>query len=199
MILSPLLPMAKVMPDKPVILSQKQIAKTKIFCVEELALEFSNGEKRIYERLVAGKSGAVMIVAVTEKNELVLISEYSAGTHSYQLAFPKGLIDQGETVLDAANRELKEEVGFGANQLKQLKTMTLAPGYLSHQMYLILATDLYPEKLAGDEPEPLEVVYWPMDKIDELLAQENFTEARSIAALLMVEKILRRKSQTDDC
>ncbi len=187
------------MPDKPVILSQKQIAKTKIFCVEELALEFSNGEKRIYERLVAGKSGAVMIVAVTEKNELVLISEYSAGTHSYQLAFPKGLIDQGETVLDAANRELKEEVGFGANQLKQLKTMTLAPGYLSHQMYLILATDLYPEKLAGDEPEPLEVVYWPMDKIDELLAQENFTEARSIAALLMVEKILRRKSQTDDC
>lgn len=188
--------MVKVMPEKPLIVGQKQIARTKIFCIEELALEFSNGEKRIYERLIAGGTGAVMIVPITAKNEFVLISEYSAGTHDYQIAFPKGLIDAGETALQAANRELKEEIGYGASQLKELKKMTLAPGYLTHQMYLVLAQDLFPEKLEGDEPEPLDVVYWPMDKIDELLAQENFTEARSIAALLIVERLYRNKTIT---
>jgi ADP-ribose diphosphatase len=181
------------MTEKPKILARKQVAKTKIFCVEELSLEFSNGAKRIYERLVSSGCGAVMIVPVSEAREFLLIKEYSAGTHDYQLAFPKGLIDVGETALQAADRELKEEVGFGANQLVELKSMTLAPGYLTHKMNLVLAQQLYPERLEGDEPEPLEVVAWPMDDIDGLLAQQDFTEARSIAALLMVDRLLRKQ------
>ncbi|TQV85494.1 ADP compounds hydrolase NudE [Aliikangiella coralliicola] len=180
------------MPEKPQIKARKQVARTRLFCVEELELEFSNGEKRIYERMVSGGSGAVMIVPVTERNELVLIREYSAGTDDYQLAFPKGLMDDGESVFEAANRELKEEIGFGARQLQQLKSMTLAPGYFTHKMNLVLAQSLYPEKLEGDEPEPLEVVYWPISKIDGLIEQADFTEARSIAALLMVERYFKK-------
>jgi len=88
---------------------------------------------------------------------------------------------------------IKEEVGLGANDLTQLKSMTLAPGYLTHTMNLVLAEDLYPETLEGDEPEPLEVVYWPMSDIDGLLAQQDFTEARSIAALLMVDRLLNKE------
>ena len=179
------------MPTKPTILNRKQLVKTKVFCVEELSLEFSNGENRTYERLVSSGSGAVMIVPLTANNEFVLIKEYSAGTHDYQLVFPKGLIEPEEAVLNAANRELKEEVGFGASELTQLKSMTLAPGYLTHTMNLVLAKKLYPEKLEGDEPETLEVVFWPISKVGELLEQPDFTEARSIAALLMVERLLK--------
>ncbi len=182
------------MPNKPKTLNKKVIAQTKIFCVEELSLEFSNGEKRIYERLVAGKNGAVMILAINEKHELLLIREYSAGTDDYQLVFPKGLMEDGEAVFDAANRELKEEVGYGANQMHSLKSVSLAPGYLSHQMNLVLAQDLYEEKLVGDEPEPLEVVTWPIEQIDQLLEQTDFTEARSIAALFIIQNYLKRKS-----
>jgi len=69
------------MTEKPKILNKKQVAKTRIFCVEELSLEFSNGAKRIYERMVSGGAGAVMIVPINESNEFVLIKEYSAGTH----------------------------------------------------------------------------------------------------------------------
>ncbi|WP_444996886.1 ADP compounds hydrolase NudE [Aliikangiella sp. IMCC44359] len=181
------------MTSKPQITDKKQVAKTRIFCVEELSLEFSNGEKRIFERMVSGRSGAVMIIAVTEKNEFILIREYSAGTDDYQLAFPKGLMEEGENIMDAANRELKEEVGFGANQLEPLKGMSLAPGYFSHKMNLILARDLYAEKLPGDEPEPLEVVYWPVTEIDSLLEQQDFTEARSIAGLLLAERHLKKE------
>ena len=55
-------------------------------------------------------------------------------------------------------RELKEEIGYGANKLTFLKTITLAPGYQSSETHIVLAEDLYEDKAEGDEPEPLEIV-----------------------------------------
>lgn len=174
----------------PTITRSQKIAKTRLFKVEELDLVFSNGEKRTYERLVAGSNGAVMIVPILNQTHFLLIREYSAGTNDYQLAFPKGLMETGETVGEAANRELKEEIGYGAKNIHPMKKMTLAPGYLTHSMNLVMAEDLYPESLEGDEPEPLELVKWAINDIDSLLAQPDFTEARSIAALFLAKQIL---------
>jgi ADP-ribose diphosphatase len=179
---------------KPKVLKRKNVAKTRIFNVEQLELEFSNGERRVYERLLSGPHGAVMIAAIHDNQSLVLIREYSAGTNDYQLAFPKGLIEAGETPEQAANRELKEEVGFGASKFLQIRKMSLAPGYFTHQMDLVLAEDLYPESLPGDEPEPLEIVHWPLNDIDAILEQPDFTEARSIAALFLVKQQLQKRS-----
>ncbi len=177
--------------QKPRIKAQRQIAKTQIFEVESLDLEFSNGEKRTFERLVAGTNGAVMIVPVLEEKFLLLIREYSAGTHDYQLAFPKGLMETGETIEQAANRELMEEVGYGANKFTPMKQMTLAPGYLTHRMNLVLAESLYPAKRQGDEPEALEVVKWPIADIDQIIEQPDFTEARSVAALFLAKQMIK--------
>ncbi len=181
------------MPKLPIIHSSKVVAQSQIFCVESIELQFSNGEQRTYERLKAGRNGAVMIVAINQHQELILIREYAAGTERYELAFPKGLIEDGETPEQAGNRELKEEAGYGATQLSQLKSFTLAPGYLTHKMYLIFAEDLYLEKLEGDEPEPIEVIHWPLKDLDSLMAQDDFTEARSIAALYMVNDIFQKR------
>jgi len=59
-------------------------------------------------------------------------------------------------------------------------------------MTLFTARSLYPEQLAGDEPEPLEQIVWSLDNVDELLAQPDFTEARSVAALLMTLRQLKK-------
>lgn len=178
------------MPTKPIITRKKTIAKTRIFKVEELDLTFSNGEKRTFERLVAGSNGAVMIVPIINGDSFLLIREYSAGTENYQLAFPKGLMEVGETVEQAANRELQEEVGYHAQKISAMKQMSLAPGYLTHKMNLVLAEDLSPSKLKGDEPEPLEVVKIPITDVEAIIEREDFTEARSIAALYLAKQIL---------
>ena len=83
-----------------------------------------------------------------------------------------------------------EEAGFGARDLIPLKQVSLAPGYFSSRMDILLARDLFPEQRVGDEPEPLEVIPWPLNRIDELLARSDFTESRSISALLLAQKWL---------
>ena len=177
----------------PIIHSQTVIAETRQFRIEALELEFGGGQLRQYERLVRDRSsGAVLVVPMLDADTVLLIREYAAGLHRYELGLPKGKIDPGENRLDAANRELKEEVGYGARKLHHLHTVSLAPAYLEHTIDIIVAEDLYPEKLAGDEPEELEVVPWRIDRIEDLLASGECSEARSIAALYMTADYLRK-------
>lgn len=175
----------------PRILSQQVVAESRLFRIEQLDLEFSNGATRTYERMQGGNRGAVMVIPLIDDSTMLLIREYSAGTHNYQLGFPKGLIDPGETGEVAANRELKEEIGYGANNLQYLHDLALAPGYFNAKMSVFVARDLYEQSLLGDEPEPLEVVSWPLSDYQRLLQQPDFTEARSIAALLLLQNALK--------
>lgn len=179
-------------PDrKPVILRTETIARTRLFRVEAVGLRFANGCEVNYERLRGSASGAVLVVPMLDDATVLLIREYAAGVERYELALPKGRIEPEETMLDAANREIREEIGYGARRLTHLKSVTLAPGYFSHTTHLVLAQELYPERLEGDEPEAIEVVPWPLDRLNELCAREECTEARSIAALYLVRDLLQ--------
>ena len=132
------------MPTKPTILGRKTLAHTRLFRIESIDLEFSNGERRQYERLVRGSSGgAVLVVPLLDNNTVLLVREYAAGVHRYEIGFPKGRVEGGEDILDAANRELKEEIGYGSHQLEHLTSLTIAPGYLEHATNIILARELY--------------------------------------------------------
>ncbi|MBY6187847.1 ADP compounds hydrolase NudE [Marinobacter hydrocarbonoclasticus] len=176
---------------KPKILDARVVAQSRLFTVEQLDLCFSNGAQRQYERMRGANRGAVMVVPMLDPETMLLVREYAAGTHSYELGFPKGLIDPGEAMLDAANRELQEEIGYAARELTHLMQVSLAPGYFASRMEILLARDLFPSRLVGDEPEPLELVPWSINEIDKLLAQDDFSESRSISALFLAMKQLK--------
>ncbi|MCG9739410.1 ADP compounds hydrolase NudE [Shewanella insulae] len=181
------------MPDKkPQILHAEVVAQSRLFQIEQVHLKFSNQVERQYERMKGNARGAVMVVPV-HGQELLLGREYAAGTHSYELGFPKGLVDPGETHAEAANRELQEEIGFGARKLTHLMELSLAPGYFASKMQIFVAEDLYESRLEGDEPEPIEVVRWPLNQWSELLLEDDFSESRSVSALFLAQKHLKLK------
>ncbi|MDP7591410.1 MAG: ADP compounds hydrolase NudE [Litorilituus sp.] len=182
----------------PKINDRKLVAKSRLFSVEQLELTFSNGEQRSYERIPNSGRGAVMVVPMLDSQTLLLVREYCAGTHSYELGFPKGLIDEGETPEQAANRELKEEIHYGSEQLLHLSQMMMAPAFFNAKMDVFIANNLFAAKLAGDEPEPLEVVHWTVKNYKALLQQPDFKEARSIAALMLTVDCLRERGDLDD-
>ncbi len=182
-------------PPLPEITGQRIIGRSRFFAIEELNLRFSNGATRTYERLRKGGREAVLIVPIDANGDLLLIREYMAGLHDYEWSFPKGGVDSGEGLEEAANRELKEEVGFGARSITRLRHVSLAPAQMGYGIHILLAQDLYPERVVGDEPEPFEVVRWPLEKLDELVMHQNFSESRSIAALKIVEIHLAEAKQ----
>ncbi len=181
------------MPTKPKILKRDYAGGSRLFKAEELHLQFSNGEERLYERLVSGGHGAVMVVPITDENQVVLIREYAAGTEDYPWSLPKGAIDKGEDKFTAANRELQEEAGYKASELTFLKWLSLSPSYMGHGIEVILARGLTLSRLIGDEPEPIEITLWPLDDIAGLVAQEDFHEGRAVAALFLAQQYLQEE------
>lgn len=182
------------MRESPRILAIKTLAKTQVFHVEQLDLRFSNGVEVRYERLRSSSNGAVLIVPMLDTDTVLLIREYAAGVGRYELALPKGRIETNENIIGAANREIMEEVGYGAARLRHITSLTLAPGYLGHTTHVVLAQDLYAQRSQGDEPEEIEVVPWRLSQLGKLLECEDCTEARSIAALFIVREMLNSES-----
>jgi len=184
------------MSHKPIIHKHKALSQSRLFKIEQVELEFSNGQQRTYERIVAPGAAAVLIIPVLDEQHVIMIREYSVGTERYELVFPKGKIDEGEDVLQAANRECMEEIGYRAEQLTPLGQMTIAPGYLGFITHTVLAENLQEEHRDGDEPEPLEQLICNINEIDKLLATETLSEARSIAALYQVRDILKNRQNS---
>jgi len=183
------------MRKQPRILNVETVARTRLFHVEKLDVQFFNGTVMEFERLRSSPQGAVLVVPMYDDQTALMIREYAAGVQRYELALPKGRIEAGETAEEAANRELMEEVGYGARELRHITSFTLAPGYFSHVTHIILARQLYEQRREGDEPEEIEVVPWRLTDLHELIGCEDCTEARSIAALYLVRDLLNKEQQ----
>jgi ADP-ribose diphosphatase len=184
------------MNDKPlpIVHGRRERAAGDMLRVEQVELEFSNGERRTYSRMKARGLGAVIIVPMLDETTVLLAREYAAGLHHYEIGLPKGRLEQGESILEAAQREMKEEIGYGAHRLQELTRLSLAPAYMTHVTHIVLARDLFPERLEGDEPEEIEVVPWPIADLHALTAREDCTEGRTIAALYIARDYLANES-----
>lgn len=179
------------MPTFPVLLDKKIIAKTRIFTIEETRMRFSNGCEHTFETIAGKSKSAVMIIPMLDAETFLLIREYAPASNLYTLGFSKGAMDDNETPAESANRELMEEVGYGANELIHLAEWSLSPAYFNAPMHIFLAKDLYPHKSEGDEPEPIAVIPWKLNNIDALLKHPEFHESRSVAAVLLLERMER--------
>ncbi len=160
--------------------------------IEQMDLEFANGEKRTYERIHGSGRPVVVMVPMLDAETVLLTREYAAGLHRYELGLPRGRVDPGESLLEGAQRELKEETGYGAHELLILRTLSLAPTYMSHVAHVVLARDLFEERLEGDEPEQIEVVPWNINHLHELLGMDEFSEGRAMAALFLAREWLQQ-------
>lgn len=180
----------RTMPKPPIVHAIRQVKDSRFLRAEEMDLEFSNGERRTHERLRGSSLGAVIIVPMLDDDTVLLVREYGAGLDRYELGLPKGRLDRDETAEQGANREMKEEIGYGARELHILCNLSLAPAYLTAMTHVVLARQLYEEKLVGDEPEELEIVPWKLSELHTLIEQPDVTEGRSIAALFIAREYL---------
>lgn len=178
----------------PQILGKRTAARSRMFHIEAVKLRFDGGVEREFERIAAPPVvGTVIVVAVPAPGKFLLVREYAVGLERYELSLPMGGVNPGENLLQAANRELREETGFSARSLTSLMTLSLAPCILAYQAQVVLATDLVFDPAVGDEPETLELVTTSFEQLDTLIARGELTEARSLAAAFIARQELAKR------
>jgi len=91
----------------------------------------------------------------------------------------------------SARREIREEIGMSAGQLRKIGECYIAPGYSTEILYVYLATDLEPDPLPGDEDEFLKVEKMPVAQAFNLAAQGQIHDAKTLAALLLARPFLK--------
>ena len=186
------------MRQKPVVIEEHMVTNSRFFYVQERLLRFRSGEELRIERLLDGGHRSVVVVAMLDEDRFILIREYAAGTHSFVLSLPMGGIDEGESVEDAARRELAEEVGYTASHVEYLQTLSLVPSHLQHTIEVCVATGLRPADAEGDEFEPIVSHCYSMKNLFELTTGDEFTEARTIAAVYLAREWLSRQGNSPD-
>ena len=165
----------------PKILNEKSIFKTRLFNIKEAEIKFDDKILK-YEIISGNGQGAVLIVPILG-NEIIFIKEYAAAVDDYMITFPKGKIDKDESMYEAANRELQEEIGYKANDVKFIKKIHLAPGYINHVTYIMFAQNLQSSSLPGDEPEALEQIRVNKTELKKFLETSEIIDSRVYAAL----------------
>ncbi|MDR2431976.1 MAG: NUDIX hydrolase [Candidatus Margulisbacteria bacterium] len=158
----------------------------RIFDIYETELTLPNGRTVKQTRIIHPPS--VAVVALNEKKEVLLLSQYRGAVQADLLEIPAGSIDRGETPEQAARRELAEETGFGAQKLALLFAGYSLPGYCNEYMYYYLATELYPQKLPGDDDECITVKPEPFAEALRLLEAGKIIDAKTALGLLLAAK-----------
>lgn len=142
------------------------------------------------EAFVEMEADAVMIVALTDHKEVLLIQEKSIATGRETLSLPTGGVTPGEHPAVTARRELQEEVGFLPGEVQFLGTLNPSTKYLRWQCHLYLATDLQRSWLPGDEASPVRTVTIPLNVVDHLIDSGTLTDATAIAALWLARRYM---------
>ena len=107
------------------------------------------------------------------------------------LELPAGKLDEeGEKPLDTAQRELAEEIGKGARTWQHLTSFYTSPGFTDEECHLFMATDLYDEQADTDENERIEIVEWPLRKLDNAIRDSS--DAKTLVGLLWLRAFLNR-------
>jgi ADP-ribose pyrophosphatase len=134
-------------------------------------------------REIVEHSDCVAIIAVDDKDNILLVEQFRKSVEKELLEIPAGGIEPGEIPEDCVRREMREETGFLPRRLERLGGFYSTPGYCTEYLYLYLATDLVPSPLQAEDSESISLVRVPPAQIPGLIASGAICDAKSIAGL----------------
>lgn len=168
------------------VLASTTVYRGRIFNVRVDTVEFPDG--RTGTREIVEYPGAVVIAALDDREEVLLVRQYRHAVGRELLELPAGKLEPGEAPLACARRELEEETGFRAREWQLLLTYYSTPGFTTEQMYLYRATGLEATEPAPDRDEFIQVVKVPLCRALEMVARGEICDAKSIVGLLVVDR-----------
>ena len=168
------------------ILGSEKVLKAHAFDVLKVHYRLPDQRERAYD--LVDHVDAVTIVPVNLQGEILFVKQYRVGAQSELLELPAGVLDEGETPMQTALRELREETGMAARQMIPLGGFYMTPGYSNEYMSIFLAYDLYTAPMRQDADEFINLVCLPINEAYASAKSGAIIDGKSIASLFLAQE-----------
>ncbi len=166
--------------------ASRRIHEGRIVNLREDTVELLDGRSALRE--VVEHAQVVAIVPLDDNGDVLLVRQYRLPAEDALLEIPAGGVDEGESIEEAAQRELREETGYRAERFQRLTGFFVSPGYCTEFIHVFLATGLSESPIAGDDDENITVERMPLARAVKLIETEEIRDGKSIIGLLLVDR-----------
>jgi ADP-ribose pyrophosphatase len=148
------------------------------------------GGKEGYFGIIEMKAGS-SVLALTAQNEVYLVKEYKYGVERDSIELVSGAIEPDETPLNAAKREMKEELGLEADEWIDLGVVDPFTTAVRSPNYMFLAVGVHEGDGNPEEGEVLEIIKTPFAEAIDMVMRSEITHSASCVLILKVDKYLQ--------
>ena len=169
--------------------SSRRVHTGRVLNLDIDTVRFPDGSQGELE--IIRHSGASAVVPLLDEPtqrdpRIVLIRQYRYAADGYVYEIPAGRLDEGESPLACAHRELEEETGYRAAAMNPLTTVYTTPGFTDERIHLFLATDLTSGQQRREHDEFLTLSTLPLSQVMQLIERGEICDAKTVVALLFV-------------
>jgi ADP-ribose pyrophosphatase len=173
------------------LIESKEKYKSSIFRVTEDHAVDPDGFE--IKRAIIRHGGSAVMMPVDEKGRILLVRQYRLPARAKLWELSAGRVDEGETVLQAAKRELGEETGYRAKKWTKLASFFVSPGFLEEKMTVYLAQDLSEGEKHFMEDERIETKWFSSREVDEMVRTGKIMDAKTMVGFLIWKRYVSGK------
>ena len=164
------------------LISSEKLLETPIFSVTQDRAVDPDGFE--IKRAIVQHVGSAVMMPVDDKNRILLVRQYRLPARASLWELPAGRVDKGESLLQAAKRELREETGFKAKKWTKLTSFFVSPGFLAEKMTIFVASDLTEGEKDPMEDERIELKWFRVKELDDMIGAGKIQDAKTIVGFL---------------
>ncbi len=138
--------------------------------------------------VVLNCNDSVQVLAETSDQKLVLVNQFRFGSEDFSLELPAGRLEEGESPIDGAIRELREETGYVGENPQIMAMLDINPALVKSKIYLVKIENcqkLYPMQL--DQFEDIETVVIDKNQVRKLIKEHKITNCITLAELCFLD------------
>jgi len=162
--------------------SSERIYQGKIVALRKDTVRLPNGREA--QREVIEHPGAVAVLAVTEDDQVVMVRQFRYPLNQTLWELPAGKLERGEAPETAALRELAEETGYQAGDVRKLYAFYTTPGFTDEHLHLYHATMLTSGEQSPDDDEFVECALFSRANLQDMIAAGEIIDAKTLIGIL---------------
>jgi|TARA_B100001971_G_C18231784_1_gene564421 ADP-ribose pyrophosphatase len=156
-----------------------------ILSLQKRTIKLQSGKKT--HREIVKHPSSVAIIPLIDKETVILIEQYRSALENVILEIPAGTLKHNEKPEDCARRELLEETGYQARNLKKIFVCYTTPGYSDEEMHFYLATDLTYKGKRLEEDENIKTRRIKLDKVIRMISSGTINDMKTICGISRIK------------